>query len=308
MPRVGLGCSPYRQGRRVSLDDALEIAIDLGYRLLDTAEVYGTERQIGEALGRPGAPSRSEFFLVSKVWQTNHGFDEVIAAAEASLRRLGVRALELYLVHAPESWPHAAELGDVSRLDPETLRTRVFPPLNRAAPAPAGVPLEETWAAMLELQSRGLAERIGVSNFQRSDLERILEADLAPPMVNQIECYPGKAQRELVRFCQDRGILVMAHSPLSAPRMLQDEAIRTVADLHDKTPAQVVLRWNVQRGVVPIPSSVQRGHLADNLDIFDFELSVDDLRTIDGIRAPGPVDEQETMAGQDRKRTEVHWG
>jgi len=283
VPRVGLGCSPYRDGRHVNLDAAMKAAIDLGYRLLDTAEVYGTERQIGDLLRRPAAPPRSDFFLVSKVWHTNHGFDRVVAAAQGSLHRLGVEALDLYLVHAPESWRYQAELGDVSTLDVETLRRRALPRDRDGAAVLGEVPVAETWAAMLELQSCGLVAAIGVSNFRRNHLRELIHADLALPAVNQIACHPRTPQRQLVRFCQKRGILVMAHSPLSAPSLLHDPVLARVAKRHRKTPAQVALRWNQQRGVVPIPSSIQLCHLAENLDTFDFDLETDDLRAIDCI-------------------------
>ncbi len=281
LPPIGFGCSPYRSGRRIDLGDSIRRALEIGYRLLDTAEAYGNEAQIGEILRRRSSSSRP--LVVSKVWQTNHAYNDVLAACQESLLRLGLEALDLYLVHAPEAWRHTGPLGDLSRQSPEVARSRIMPRRHDGSRALAPVPLVETWSAMEELQRRGLVRWVGVSNFGRADLEALLAAATIRPAVNQIERHPHRPREDLVGFCHERGIRVMAHSPLGSPRLRKHPRLATIGNRHSKSSTQVILRWNVELGVVPIPSSRSARRVRENLEIFDFALAPAEMAEIDGL-------------------------
>ncbi len=284
MPAIGFGCSRYRgDGVYVDLGHAFETALDVGYRLFDSAELYGNESQLGAILKRPGSPSRRSLFLVSKVWNTNHVYEHVIQACEKSLQELRTAYLDLYLVHWPHAWAYVAPLTNLMALPPEEAERRTFPTDKDGRIKTAEVSLEETWHAMEDLVRRGLTRAIGVSNFDQKQLARLLKYAQVRPVVNQIERHPYKNNNELVSFCQRHGIRVMAYAPLSAPGLLSDSVLQAMAEKYGKRPAQIVLRWNVQQGVTPIPSSIQTAHIIENLDIFDFELSSEDMALIDGL-------------------------
>lgn len=283
MPAIGFGCSPYRGGRVVDMGAAVELALEAGYRLLDTAELYGNERQIGEILRRSSAVARREIFLVSKLWRTNHGYDQVLAACAESLERLGVERLDLYLIHAPQAWRHMRMLGDLSRVPLEEARARAFPVDGDGAAALSDVPLSETWQAMEELRRRGWVDTIGVSNFEQPELERLLRGAQSPPTVVQIERTPYHPRNGLIEECRRRGIRVMAHSPLSTPGLLAETVLEEIARICGKSVAQVVLRWHLDEGVVPLPSSLDRAHIRDNIDILDFRLGATHHEAIAGL-------------------------
>lgn len=290
LPPIGFGCAPYRSGRRIDLGSSIELAIQAGYRLLDTAEAYGNEARIGKILSQL-PPSRATSasisgvapLVVSKVWQTNHAYEDVLSACRDSLQRLGLDALDLYLIHAPESWQHVGPLGDLSRQPGDTGRWLTAPRREDGARALAAVPLIETWSAMEELRRRGLVRAIGVSNFERTHLEELLSGAKVAPEVNQIERHPYRPRTELARFCTAHGIRLMAHSPLSSAGLLEEPVLAKIAQRHKKCPAQIVLRWNVEHGVVPIPSSRNPRRVVENLDIFDFVLDASDVAKIDGL-------------------------
>lgn len=283
---VGFGCSPFRDGKRIDLADSIALALEAGYQLLDTAEAYGNEAQIGEILRRRRS-SPYQPLVVGKVWQTNHAYADVLSACESSLRRLGREALDLYLIHAPEAWQHTGLLGDLSQLSPEVVRSRTMPRKKNGARALAEVPLAETWSAMEELHNRGLVRAIGVSNFGRAHLEELLADSTIPPAVNQIERHPCRPRTDLVEFCRGLEIQVMAHSPLSGQVLLQDSVLTSIAERCGKSTAQVILRWSVELDVIPIPSSRNARHIKENLDIFDFALEAAERAEIDGLsRAP----------------------
>lgn len=281
MPAIGFGCSRYRgDGVYVDLEGPIEDALDMGYRLLDSAELYGNERQIGAILQRPGSPPRDELFIVGKVWNTNHAYDHVIDACEKTLRELQLNYLDLYLIHWPQAFAYQGPLENLRALSHDAADALTFPADGAGTLLTADVPLIETWRAMEALQRRELVRAIGVSNFEITHLEDILaEADVMPA-VNQIEHHPYRQQNELVAFCREHGIQMMAYSPLSAEGLLEDTTLQALADAHGVSVAQIVLRWNVQRGIVPIPSSTTPTHIVANLDIFAFELSGEDMRTI----------------------------
>ena len=285
LPPIGFGCSPFRAGgRRVDLEAGVRAAVAAGYRLFDVAELYGNERAVGRALRQLGAPARGELVLVGKVWRTNFRPAALRAACEGSLRRLGVDAFDLYLLHAPEAWRHLGPLLDAEEIGWDELERRALPRDARGHPVTDDVPTAETWDVMRDLARRGLTGSIGVSNFEPVLIEA-LEPD--PPAANQIVCSPYEPNGPTVDWCRSRGMGLMAHSPLSAAGLLAEPRLSEVARRHGRSPAQVVLRWNLQRGLVPLPSSADPGHIAENLRALDFELDADDMATVDSLDRRG---------------------
>ncbi len=232
-------------------------ALETGYRLIDTAEMYGNEAEVGEAIRRSGL-DRSEVFVTTKVWNDHQGRGPTRVAFERSLERLGSDYVDLYLIH----WP-----------------------------APARELYVETWETLIELHTEGRAHSIGVSNFLVEDLERIIAATDVVPSVNQVELHPRFQQAELRRYHARRGILTEAWSPLGRGQILDDHTIAAIASGHGRTPAQVVLRWQLQLENIAIPRSVSPTRIEENYQIFDFELSDDEMRLIaelDAGRRIGP--------------------
>ena len=279
LPRIGFGCSPFRAGgRRVDLEAAVRAAVSAGYRLFDVAELYGNERAVGRALRH--ADARGALVVVGKLWRTNARPEAVRAACEGSLSRLGVDAFDLYLVHAPGAWRHVGPLVDAEDAGWPELERRALPRDSAGAPLTDDVPLADTWEAMRDLVRRGLAAAIGVSNFEPASIE-----ELGPdgPAVNQIASSPYAPNEATADWCRRRGIGLLAHSPLSPEGLLVDPRLGALAGRLGHTPAQVVLRWNVQRGLVPLPSSADPEHIAQNLRALDFELAPADLAALDAL-------------------------
>ena len=239
----------------MDLETPIEAALDMGVRLLDCAELYGNERQIGSILQRAGSPDREHLFLISKAWNTNHAPEHLISACQQSREALQIDALDCYMLHNPDAWQHTAPLDNLSAHSHEEATALTFPTDDDGAPKTADIALETTWRAMESLVGRGWTRSLGVSNFAQDDLQRLLECAEIPPAINQIESHPYHTRRDLIDFCHRHNIRVMAHSPLSAPGLLDDETLQSIAKNHNVTTAQVVLRWNIQRDVVPIPSS-----------------------------------------------------
>jgi diketogulonate reductase-like aldo/keto reductase len=244
MPRLGLGT--YKSAQGGDVEGAVATALELGYRGIDTASLYGNEEGIGRALFSSGVP-REQVFLASKVWNTEQGYDETLAACERSLGRLGTSYLDLYLVH----WPR-----------PET---------------PA------TWRAMERLLTEGTVRAIGVCNHLQHHLETLLETASVLPMVNQFEFHPRLQQPSLTDYCEDHDIVVQAWAPLMRGRVADIPEIVEIARRHGKTPAQVSLRWILQRGITTIPKSVHAERVAENADVFDFALADDEMRAVDAL-------------------------
>jgi diketogulonate reductase-like aldo/keto reductase len=285
LPAMGFGCSPFRAGgRRVDLTAAVRTALAAGYRLFDLAELYGNERAVGEALASPEAPRRRELFVVGKAWRTNFRPAALRAACEGSLRRLGCDAFDLYLLHAPEAWRHNGPLDEAAELGWDELERRAVPRDAQGNPEADDVPPAETWGAMQDLVRRGLAAAVGVSNFAPA---QIASLGLPLPAADQIEHSPYQPNSETVAWCAGQGIRLMAHSPLSAPGLLAEPRLAALAASLRLSPAQVVLRWNVQRGLAPLPSSTDPGHIAENLRALDFELDADAMATVAGSRVHG---------------------
>lgn len=232
--------------------DAVAHALEAGYRSIDTASIYGNERGVRQGMERSGV-ARSDIFLTTKLWNAHQGYDETLRACDESMKRLGVDYLDMYLIH----WP--------------------TPKKDRYV---------DTWKAFLRLREEGRVRSIGVSNFQPGHLERIIGETGVVPVVNQIELHPDFAQRELVAVNTKHGIVTEAWSPLGqGGELLKHPVLVRIGEKHGKTSAQVVLRWHVQLGHMVIPKSVTPERIAANIDVFDFELSADDMKAIDGLDA-----------------------
>lgn len=247
LPQVGFGTYPMRGEEAVT---AIVTALDVGYRLLDTAVNYGNESEVGEALTRSDV-AREDVRVTSKLPGRHHGYDEAIASTRESLDRLGLDHLDLHLIH----WPN--------------------PSVDRYV---------EAWRALVQLQKDGLVRSIGVSNFNRAHLERIIDATGVTPAVNQIELHPYFPQEEMRAVHAELGIQTESWSPLgkrSAP--FAEEPVRAAAEAHGVSPGQVILRWQVQLGSIPIPKSATPERQRDNLELFGFELGDDEVAAITAL-------------------------
>ena len=263
LPPVGFGCSRYRDGEYVDRIDSIAAALDAGYRLLDSAELYGNETRIGDLLDAPGSPDREGVFLVGKVWNTNH--EHVAEACRGSLDELGVDAFDAYLLHWPDAWAYQGPLSELAERPPDEQEALTFPTDDEGEPEAVDVPVIETWRRLERIHDRGLARTIGVCNVSLDQLETVLDAARIPPAIVQVESHPYRPQTELIERCHADGIRVLAHSPLSAPGLLDEPALAAIAADHDTTPAAVAVAFHVDRGVVPIPASNNPDHVAANL-------------------------------------------
>jgi diketogulonate reductase-like aldo/keto reductase len=243
VPTVGLGTWRLTG---TECHDAVRTALDLGYRHIDTAQAYGNERQVGDALRNSGV-DREEVFLTTKLSGSNRGYDDVLRSAEESLAKLGTRYLDLLLVHSPN------------------LRT----------------PLRETLAAMDELVDAGKVRHLGVSNFDVERLHLAREHSDHGILTDQVQHNPYWSQTDLLDYCRIHDVLLTAYSPLVHGGVLDDPVIAEIAERYEKTPAQVAIRWVIQQpNVATIPKATSREHLAANLDVFDFELSDEEMQAI----------------------------
>ena len=243
IPKIGLGTW---QMRGESCRRGVLSALEKGYRHIDTAEYYRNEREVGEALKDSGL-EREEFFLTSKVWSNHFQRDQVREACRASLDRLGLDYLDLYLIHHPTE----------------------------------AVPLEETLAGMQDLVDENLTRYIGVSNFPVSLLERSRSLSSAPIFTDQVKFHPYHGQEELVAYCQEHDVLLTAYSPLAQGRILGDRHLQKIGGRYGKSAAQVALRWVVQQqNMITIPKASTPEHQAANLDVFDFELTAEEMETV----------------------------
>jgi methylglyoxal/glyoxal reductase len=247
MPWLGFGVFKVEEGDEV--EQAVRAALDTGYRSIDTAALYDNERGVGRAMRASGIP-REDIFLTTKVWNDDMRAQRTLAAFDESLERLGTDYVDLYLVH----WPVA-----------------VF--------------YKETWKALEEIYASGRAKSIGVSNFTIGQLEDLLVESEVVPAVNQIEFHPLLVQADLLVFCASHDIRVEAWSPLMRGRILEHETILEIAGKYEKTTAQIILRWDLQHGVVTIPKSVHAERIKENADIFDFTLSEADMQALDALDA-----------------------
>jgi 2,5-diketo-D-gluconate reductase A len=256
IPQLGLGVF---QIPPEETTDAVLAALDVGYRHVDTAEMYGNEAEVGEAIRRSGIP-RDEVFVTSKLGNGAHDPDDARAAFDRTMEALGFDVLDLFLIH----WP-LPKAGD----------------------------FVETWRTMEEFASSGRVRAIGVSNFQPAHLQRLLDAGLTVPAVNQVEVHPYFRQDEVRAFDSSHGIVTEAWSPIARGDVLHDPTIVEIADRLGRTPAQVTLRWHLQRGDVVFPKSTHRERMEENFAVFGFELSREDMSAIDHLdrgerRGPDP--------------------
>ncbi|WP_376876753.1 aldo/keto reductase [Albirhodobacter sp. R86504] len=246
IPQLGLGVW---QASDAEVLGAIKTAAQAGYRQIDTARRYDNEAGVGEAIRACGV-ERDEMFVTTKVWNNDQGYEATLRAFDASLERLKMDVVDLFLIH----WP-VPEQG---------LAT-------------------ETWKALIALQKQGRARSIGVCNFRESDLDELIDATGVTPAINQIEIHPAFQQADLIAANTKRGILSQAWSPLGQGKMLQDPTIANIAAQHQRTPAQIILRWHIEQGHVVIPKSVTPSRILENAAVFDFALTDSDLTAIKGL-------------------------
>jgi methylglyoxal/glyoxal reductase len=249
MPWFGIGVFKVEEGPE--LVNAVKTAIKHGYRSIDTAAIYGNEVGVGRGIRegmKEAGISREDLFVTSKVWNTDLGYESTIAAYETSLNKLGLEYLDLYLIH----WPVEGKYKDA-------------------------------WRALETLYKEGRVKAIGVSNFQIHHLEDLMKEAEIKPMVNQVEYHPRLTQKELQSFCQKHGIQLEAWSPLMQGQLLNNEVLQEIANKYNKSVAQVILRWDLQNGVVTIPKTTKEHRIVENASVFDFELTEEDMERIDGL-------------------------
>ncbi|MGM8215829.1 aldo/keto reductase [Bacillaceae bacterium W0354] len=245
MPGFGLGVYKVSEGQEVEL--AVSSALEYGYRMIDTATVYQNETGVGRVINQSNI-SRDDLFITTKVWNDDQGYDETLRAFESSLEKLKLDFVDLYLIH----WPVKNKY-------------------------------KETWKALERLYDEKAVRAIGVSNFHVHHLENVMSRANIKPMVNQIEYHPHLTQQEVKTFCEKEQIQLEAWSPLKRGRLLDEPTIVELANKYDKTPAQIILRWDLQTGVVTIPKSVNPTRIKENANIFDFELSQEDIERLTAL-------------------------
>ena len=286
LPPIGFGCSRYRGDEYVDRKASIATALDAGYRLLDSAELYGNEFRIGDLLAAPGSPDRDRLTILGKVWRTNHQREHLLAACEGSLQELGIDAFDCYMLHWPEAWAHQGSLNRLAKKPIAEQEALTFPTDADGEIQTASVSLTAAWANLEAVAERGWTETLGVCNVSQSQLETILDSGSIPPAVVQIERHPYQPRSELIEFCHNHDIAVVAHSPLSAPGLLDESVLAEIGEKYDRSPAGVVLAWNATCGVVPIPSSTTTDHIIDNAAAVATRLDERDCERIDALEAP----------------------
>jgi diketogulonate reductase-like aldo/keto reductase len=245
IPRIGFGTFKIEDGNTVI--DTVKIALDSGYRLIDTASIYGNEKGVGRAIEQSNIP-REDIFLTSKIWNTDQGYESTFEAFEESLEKLKTDYLDLYLIH----WPK---------------------PLST-----------ETWNAMEKLYANGKIRAIGISNFMIHHIEPLLKECEIVPMVNQVELHPQFPQEKLRDFCKEHSIIIKSWGPLMQGRVFEVELMKELSQKYNKSIAQVTLRWHLQLGVISLPKSTKPERIKSNIGIFDFEISDEDMKRIETLK------------------------
>lgn len=249
IPWLGLGVFKVEEGLEVVR--AVKTAIQHGYRSIDTASIYGNEVGVGQGIRegmKEAGISREDLFVTSKVWNSDLGYESTIAAYEESVNKLGLDALDLYLIH----WPVAGKY-------------------------------KEAWRALEKLYKEGRVKAIGVSNFQIHHLQDLMQDAEIKPMVNQVEYHPRLTQKELHSFCREHGIQLQAWSPLMQGLLLDNEVLQEIAIKYNKSVAQIILRWDLQHGVITIPKTTKEHRMVENASIFDFSLTEEEMERIDNL-------------------------
>ncbi|MCM1061976.1 MAG: aldo/keto reductase [Eubacterium sp.] len=249
VPCIGFGTWQTPDGETAV--KSVKMALQTGYRHIDTAACYGNEAGVGQGIRESGVP-RKEIFVTSKLWNTERGYEKTLAAFDKSMSDLGLDYLDLYLIHWPAS---AAQYDNWEQIN------------------------LDAWRAMTELYKAGKIRAIGVSNFLPHHMKALMETEVKP-MVNQIEFHPGQTQSETVTFCRENNILVEAWSPLGTGRMLTNAALAKTAEKYGKSAAQLCIKWCLQNGILPLPKSVTPDRIAENAEVFDFTVSDEDMRMI----------------------------
>lgn len=244
MPSIGFGT--YKSGSGDETARIVKCALDTGYRQIDTASFYGNEVGVGKGIKDSGV-NRKEIFLVTKLWNNDHGYEKTIKAFNESLEKLQVEYIDLYLIH----WPNK---------------------LN-----------SETWRAFEYLYEIGKVKAIGVCNFKVGHLEELRKSAKIMPMVNQIEVHPLSSKNDMLNYCNKNNIQLVAWSPIMRGKIFSNEVMMNLSEKYKKTIAQIALRWHIQRGIIPIPKSSNEERIKENLDIFDFELAKEDMKVIDSL-------------------------
>ncbi|MGQ3386592.1 aldo/keto reductase [Bacillus velezensis] len=249
MPWFGIGVFKVEEG--AELVNAVKTALVHGYRSVDTAAIYGNEEGVSEGI-RQGLQEaglkREDIFVTSKVWNADLGYEETLKAFDTSLEKLGLDYLDLYLIH----WPVEGKYIDA-------------------------------WRALETLYRDGRIKAIGVSNFQIHHLKHLMKETEIKPMINQVEYHPRLTQKELLAFCAEQGIQLEAWSPLMQGQLLDHPVLQEIAEKYGKSAAQIILRWDLQNGVITIPKSTKKHRIEENANVFDFELSADDMKRIDDL-------------------------
>lgn len=243
IPQFGLGVYLTKSGSECI--NAVTWALEAGYRLIDTARIYGNEKEVGEAVRNFGI-KREEIFITTKLWNDDHGYDSALKAFDKSLKTLNIDYIDLYLIH----WPVKEKR-------------------------------KETWKAFEKIYESGYCKSIGVSNYMIHHLEELFTYANVIPTVNQVEFSPYNYQKDLLNFCNEHNIILEAYSPLTRMKRLNDTKVLPIAKKHKKTTAQILLRWAIQHEVIVIPKSIHKERIIENADIFDFELDNSDLQILD---------------------------
>ena len=245
IPRLGLGV--YQSPPGQTTQRAVEYALKIDYRHIDTARIYNNESDVGTALRKSGI-KREDVFITTKLWNSDHGYESALRACDQSLKRLGLKYLDLYLIH----WP--------------------VPEIRN-----------ESWQALTQLLRDGKCRSIGVSNYTIQHLTELFDKSEIGPMVNQVEFSPFLYQKQLLDYCEKNKIQLEAYSPLTQGEKLNHPKIQSIAKKHDKTPAQVLIRWSLQHNLVTIPKSVREERIKENSQVFDYNLTVEDMRILDSL-------------------------
>ncbi|KAJ8921935.1 hypothetical protein NQ315_008569 [Exocentrus adspersus] len=283
-PQLGLGTWQSAPG---DIYNAVKHAISIGYRHIDCAWIYGNEKEVGRAIKEKiedKTVTREELFIVTKLWNLFHSRNQVVPACKESLSNLGLDYIDLYLVH----WPVAQTISEIKTIDLSLIKDANF----------VDVDYVETWEGMEDCVRLGLAKSIGLSNFNTKQVRRVLDHAKIKPVMNQIEVSPNLTQKKLIKFCKDNDIAVTAYSPLGSPARpwakpgdgvvsLDNPQIVSIGEKYGKTSAQVILRFLVQIGTIPIPKSSNKERVEKNIDIFDFELTPEEVKVLESFNCDG---------------------